>query len=94
MNFEESDSALRPLFEADAPKRVLYDKGDRYVRGTLERLRESGREIRYCNCAKHIIPKGKIRIQDRIIHNDLVYTIGVLLFKKGSKLRALLKRIL
>ena len=94
VNVEEIDRALRPLFDANAPTRILYDKRDRYVRETLERLRASGQEIRYCNCAKHIIPKGKIRMQDRIIHNDLIYTLGVLLFKKGSKLRALLKRIL
>ena len=94
VNFEEIDRALRPLFDSDAPTRVCYDKGDRYVSATLERLRESGRELIYDKHAACVIPKGEIRMQDRIIHNDLVYTLGVLLFKKGSKLRALLKRIL
>ncbi len=94
VNFEEIDQALRPLFDSDTPIGVRYDKGDRYIRETVKYLQETGHAIGYDRHAEHVIPKGKIRVQDRIIHNDLVYTLGVLLFKKGSKLRALLKRIL
>ena len=38
------------------------------------------------------IPKAKNKPINLIIHNNLVYRIGMLLFKKGSKIRNFLKR--
>ena len=94
VNFEEIDFALRPLFEDGTPDLVRYDRADPYVKSAIERLHGLGRDVRYSRRASYQIPRGVIRFRDRVIHNDLIYTLGVLLFKKGSKLRALLKRIL
>ena len=93
-NFEEIDSALRPLFGIQVPIEICYEKRNRYVACMVSALQHSGKDIRFNKHASYTVPKGNIRPTDKILHNDLVYAIGVLLFKKGSRLRALLKRIL
>ncbi len=93
-NFTEIDEALRPLFDVTAPVTVDYQKSVPYVATTIDAIRTSGVTLHRARPADVTIPKAIIRLRDQIIHNDLVYAVGVLLFKKGSKLRALLKRIL
>ncbi len=93
-NIEEIDAALRPLFENDAPTSVKYQRGDRYTAKTIARLAKNGKIRPGDANAAYVIPAEDIRLRDRILHNDIVYTIGVTFFKKGSRLRALLKRIL
>ncbi|MBQ7335631.1 MAG: glycosyltransferase family 2 protein [Clostridia bacterium] len=94
-NFSGIDAALRPLFDLQNETVTLrYDRKDRYVARMLTALQNSGVNVRYDADAERQIPTGEIRTADRILHNDLVYATGVLLFPKGSKLRALLKRIL
>ena len=93
-NFVEIDAALRPLFDMSGTVELLYDKRDPYVTRILSDLSNRGVDVRYQKEAKRSVPKRVIRTKDKILHNDVVYAVGVLLFKKGSKLRALLKRIL
>ena len=88
------DRALRPLFDAEQKTAVSYCRRDAYTARMIEILRERGKQIVYDRNAAVQIPRGEIRTRNRILHNDLVYAVGVLLFQKGSKLRALLKRIL
>ena len=94
VNFEEIDTVLRPLFDQKETVLVAYDRRDRYVCRTLNYLANKGVDVRFSKEADLLIPKGRIRPRDRFLHNDLVYAVGVLLFQKGSRLRALLKRIL
>lgn len=93
-NVTEIDAAMRPLFDRTGEVVARFDRRDGYVRRLREALRGYGVTLSYDAAAPLEIPVGKIRMRDRILHNDLVYAAGVLLFKKGSRLRAFLKRIL
>ncbi len=94
VNFPEIDAALRPLFDRKGEVAVAYDRRERYVGRVMACLRAHGTEVKYDKHAELRIPRGNRRLVDRILHNDLVYAVGVLLFKKGSRLRAWLKRVL
>ena len=91
-NFEEIDAALLRIWSDDSVTEVCYDKRDPYVRAFLQRLAASGREISYSLTASEIIPRAEISLKNKIIHNYYVYNIGLVLFKKGSRLRAFLKK--
>ncbi len=93
-NIQEIDQALRPLFDVTEPTTVSYQRGVPYVAKTIASVKNLGRPVTDGRPGDVIIPKALIRARDKILHNDIVYAIGVVLFKKGSKLRALLKRIL
>lgn len=93
-NFAQIDAALLPLFDMRGQADLRYDKKDAYVSRILSVLAARGLKIRYRKDADSVIPKQQVRVRDKILHNDFVYAVGVLLFQKGSKLRALLKRIL
>ena len=54
--------------------------------------REVSGDIIYSKKAKHSIPERKISLRDKIIHSPLLYRIGLVLFKKGSRIRAFLKK--
>ncbi len=94
VNFPELDTALRPLFDREGKIMVRYDRREPYVARIVALLGTAGVEVQYDRSAALRIPRGVRRPIDRILHNDLVYAVGVLLFKKGSRLRAWLKRIL
>ncbi|MBQ9797107.1 MAG: glycosyltransferase family 2 protein [Clostridia bacterium] len=93
-NIEEIDAALRPLFDVDAPTKVCYARKDTYVKRMMAVLKEEGKALIYDKNAEIRIPREQIRFRNRVLHNDLIYAAGVLLFPKGSGLRAWLKRIL
>ncbi len=100
-NFTQIDQALHPLFDIKAGHISLrYQKNVPYVAKTVAALKNAGCPINNekpsdsAGSVSMEIPKAKIRLRDKILHNDIVYAVGVVLFKKGSKLRALLKRIL
>ena len=94
VNFEEIDRALRPLFDSTGSVAATYDRKNPYLCRTVDYLAKKGIVVQWNRNAGICIPKGKIRPRDRFLHNDLVYAVGVLLFQKGSRLRAWLKRIL
>ena len=91
-NFEEIDGALLKIWGDAGVTEVCYDKRDSYVRAFLERLALSGRKIVYSPTASESIPRAEISLKNKILHNYYIYNIGLILFKKGSRLRALLKK--
>ncbi|MBE6624635.1 MAG: glycosyltransferase family 2 protein [Ruminococcaceae bacterium] len=93
-NFAEIDSALMRLFKmSDTPTDVCYDKTDDYIRSSVEHMCEhQGKIIAWSRDAKNVIPEAKISFKTKFLHNHIVYSAGMILFKKGSKIRAFLKK--
>ena len=93
-NFDDIDAALTEVFLADYNVKARYDKSYVFLKqiiSTSEKL--SKKEISYENfCPDIEIPKPQNRLFDRLIHNVIVYEIGILLFKKGSRVRNFLKK--
>lgn len=93
-NFSERERALRAVYEAEGDSvRVRYRRNDRYAEKTLSLIKEE-REIKIIRSknADLIIPHPHFSLKNRILLNPFVYRLGMLLFPKGSKIRAMLKR--
>ena len=93
-NFTEIDNALTTVFLADKDVTVKYRKSSLFVSRIISTLSKlSNKKIIYKNKNADItIPKPKNKIINNLIHNVIVYKIGLILFKKGSKIRTFLKR--
>ncbi len=93
-NFADIDASLHELFKkSDKPTDANYDKKDTYVCRCIEQIcTHQGRIIAWSKDAKIVIPKSQISFKTRFLHNHVVYSAGMILFKKGSKIRALLKK--
>ncbi|MBO5287212.1 MAG: glycosyltransferase family 2 protein [Clostridia bacterium] len=92
-NFEEIDNVLWQIYEKNTPLDVCYNKKDAYVAGAIEYLgKHEDRIIAYSKDAKITVPKQNISLKTRILHSKFVCTLGMVLFKKGSKTRAFLKK--
>lgn len=93
-NFAEIDASLLALYRASTtPTDVCYDKNDDYVRRSVEYMCEhQGRIIAWSKDASLCVPKAVISFKTRFLHNHIVYSAGMILFKKGSKIRAFLKK--
>ncbi len=92
-NFEQIDSALLAIWR-DGKKVVKLNKPDKYTKQSLAFTEsEQNVKITYAkNAEERIVPEPIIPIKKRIIYNPTVYKLGMLLFKKGGKVRAFLKR--
>ena len=71
---------------------VIYNKNDEYATKTIKYLVEK-KGVKISDTAKRliIVPKREIKLKNRLAHNKIATKIGMALFKKGSKMRAVLK---
>ena len=91
-NFDEIDRELARIYKADSEVRVIYNKKDEYATKTIKYLVEK-KGVKISDTAKRliIVPKREIKLKNRLAHNKIATKIGMALFKKGSKMRAVLK---
>ena len=93
-NFAEIDRSLTSIFEQENDVTVNYDKSSVFVTriiATYSKLLD--KKIEYKKRGADIsVPKARNKLINIIIHNIIIYKIGLLLFKKGSKMRNFLKR--
>ncbi len=93
VNFEAVDKKLKEIYEKTDPVSVFYDKSDKYVSRCIEYMRQhEGKEIIFSSNAEIVVPEQVVSLRTRILHNRAVNVLGTLMFKKGSKIRAFLKR--
>ena len=93
-NFPKIDYDLSLLFKADSDITVSYDKSSIFTKkivNTAKSISEYKISYKKKN-ADIIIPKAKNKLINKIIHNHIVYRIGIVLFPKGSKIRGFLKK--
>lgn len=93
-NIADIDKALRELYRvSDKPTDAHYDKKDAYVCRSIEHMCSyQGKIVAWARDARLSIPKSQISLKTRFLHNHVVYGMGMILFKKGSKIRAFLKK--
>ncbi len=92
-NFEDIDNALLTIWR-DGKKTVKLCKSSEYIRRSLS-FTESEQNVKVAivkDEAAHTVPREVVPLKKRIIYNPAVYKLGMLLFKKGSKIRAFLKK--
>lgn len=90
-NFLEIDKCLRKIYFTKSNVTVMYDKSDLYVTRTMRHIERMKRNTEETETKTLFVPKRIISAKNRFLHNPLVYNLGLLLFKKGSKVRAFLK---
>jgi hypothetical protein len=91
-NFDDIDIELYRILKADGAVNVIYNQKDKYVADTISYLMENNGVVLSSGSSKLVVvPKRKISTKTRLLHNKLAYLLGISLFKKGSKMRAILK---
>ncbi len=89
-NFDGIDKALAKIYFCGRDVTVSYERGSKCISRIIK---DMPHETVYSKHGEFSVPKRKISFRDKIIHNPAVYKAGMLLFKKGSRVRAFLKKI-
>ncbi len=90
-NFLDIDRALRKIYFEKSNVTVIYDKSDIYVERTMKYIERVKHDVTESSRKTMMVPKRIISFKSRILHNHFVYSMGLIFFKKGSKIRAFLK---
>ena len=92
-NLERIDACLLTAWRSPRPVSVWHDPRDRYTDRCVKLLSEREKiTLAKKESAKIAIPREEIPWRKKIVHNEYVYRLGLILFKKGSRLRAFLKK--
>ncbi|MBR2969933.1 MAG: glycosyltransferase family 2 protein [Clostridia bacterium] len=93
-NILEIDKVLRDLWSKDYVK--IYTKKNGYAYKTIKVINDLYAKHYILTKDKKnadiIMPYEDIKFKQKILHNLLVYKVGMLLFPKGSKIRKFLKK--
>ncbi len=93
-NIAEVDSWIKKVYYSNKHLKI-YAKQSSYAFGQLYTIRELlGRKLAFVSRKKYsdiVMPKEKVSFKQKILHNTLVYKLGMVLFPKGSKIRKILK---
>ena len=90
-NLPEIEDALIELWNSERERTFCLCNADEYMRRSVRYMRRMGKPIKLGK-GSEALPKPRVKLKDRILMNKLVYTVGLILFKKGSRLRAFLKK--
>lgn len=90
-NFLDIDKALRKIYFTNSNVTVIYDKSDEYVARTMKYIERMKHDVTDTERKTLMVPKKIISAKNRFLHNHFIYSVGMLLFKKGSRARAFLK---
>lgn len=90
-NFSELEEFILRIYRASKPISVDLRHSCDYVKNNTVYLSSINANISIAD-GGIVPPKAQVRLRDRIIMNKIVYSIGLILFKKGSKIRAFLKK--
>ena len=91
-NFQDIDLALTNLYYEFHPK-IVYEKKCKYISRIVKYI-ISVNTINKSNDNEIRIPKRNIPFRDKVIYNSVFYRLGLLFFKKDSKLRSFLKKLI
>lgn len=94
-NFDLVESCLFKVWNSNHPISVYHSSKDRYTHHMVISLATDGKvNLAKKGVADIIIPKEEIPFRKKILYQRHVYKLGLVVFKKGSKIRSLLKKIL
>ena len=88
-NFEQIDAVIAEIYSLGRATTALYEKKSKVISRLLYACPN---DVVFSQKAEYTVPRRDIAIRDRIIHNPIVYKVGMIFFKKGSKLRNFLKK--
>ena len=89
-NIADIDAALLRLWRTEGASLVAPTR-DKYTSRALQSMIDCGKEMGVAKNGE-VLPKPRIRLTSRLLHNPVLYKLGMLLFPKGSPLRSILKR--
>lgn len=92
-NFLEIDTALLSVWSSPTAKSVKYKKRDTYTARCVDFLIQSGK-AKIAKPADVVIPKMRNTLKTKLLHNALLYKIGLVFFRKGSRIRNFLKKFI
>ena len=92
-NFSQVDEILFSLWISPSTTKICYDRRDRYVKRCVSQLKQD-RKIEIVKKGQEdvLIPRLESSTRLKLIHNGVIYKLGLVFFKKGSKLRNFLKK--
>ena len=90
-NFLLIDKELRTIYFTKGNVTVIYDKSDLYVSRTMKYIERIKHDVTETERKTLMVPKSVVSFKNKFLHNPFVYSMGMVLFKKGSKTRAFLK---
>ena len=61
------------------------------MRRSVRFIKKQGKKIKVSPEGRKL-PTPRVKLIDRIIMNNVVYSLGLIFFKKGSRIRAFLKK--
>lgn len=94
-NFAQIDDLLAQIYLSDHPVTIHYNRRCRWISRivTCTKKQNTAASADGETCAVDFyIPNPRSPLKDRIIHNHVIHRLGMCLFKKGSKMRAFLKK--
>ncbi len=92
-NFTQVDRVLLSICDSEKPVNVTFKKSDKYTQISVKYLTLIGKISKDSDSTVKI-PSFEISIKKKLLHNALLYKIGLILFKKGSRARNFLKKFL
>lgn len=93
-NFSEIDGKLSEFYTHPPLRGVCYERSCRWVMRTLHSMeRWNGVSLGWSREGTEV-PKRRIPLRERLIHDPVLYRLGMMVFKKGSKTRGFLKKVL
>jgi len=91
-NFRDIDLALTTMY-SEHLSNVIYEKRCCYVSRIVDYIRKTNTDNISATESTIVIPKRIIPMRDRIVYNSMLYRMGLILFKKDSKIRSYLKKL-
>ena len=91
VNILEIDEALIKLWNSDNEEHICLCEANKYMRRSVRFMKKQGKKIKVSPEGRKL-PTPHVKLMDRIIMNKLVYSLGLIFFKKGSRIRAFLKK--
>ena len=88
-NFTEIDAALFEIYKGGRERKIKPPR-DSYAKRMLSVMKDGGAEITL-SADGEVLPEARIKFINKLIMNEFVYSLGALIFPKGSKIRAKLK---
>ena len=94
LNLDEVDLAVKKVYYSNKYLKIYARTHSHFYRQTqttIELFNKKAMFVKRKKYATMFAPKEKILLKQRILHNAIVYKIGIALFPKGSKIRKFLK---
>lgn len=91
VNILEIDRALLSLWSSNDNEHICLCEANKYMKRSVRFMKKQGKKIKVSPEGRKL-PTPRVKLIDRIIMNKFVYTLGLIFFKKGSKIRAFLKK--